>query len=564
MNVNLPITRTIFTILALLASFPIFSQTIEELTRELQQAGSSRERMVLNFQIAEEHLRSGDKQKAVDFGRTAHQLAIEQNNNGFAARSAYLIADAYERLKNDRNAETWYKTCLNFAKTAGDFDLIVQSVKKRSRIATKDGNYRRAYEINQEAFDYFSGKGTSISDLEGRFETQKTVIDRERKALIDEKNRLEREIAAMSQERDQLSTDKRQLESRQQELVQQKEKVEEQITEKEQALVSVEEEKRKVEELATQKEAALKNMSREKLIQEAALNEAKKERAEAELIAQREKSLREQEKILREKTRLQAAAGAGAGGLVIFFMSMLYISSRRAKSNLQRKNKLIELERERSDELLFNILPKTIGEELKEFGKAKARKFEQATVLFTDFKNFTQISEKLSPEELVEEIDRCFKGFDFIISQYPDIEKIKTIGDAYMCACGLDDTFSSPDNLIRAALEMQEFLSEQRAERTRLGKPYFEARIGLHTGPVVAGVVGVNKFAYDIWGDTVNIAARMESQCEEGRINISETTYNLVKYSFECSYRGKVEAKNKGAIDMYYVEREYSGVPVYS
>jgi adenylate cyclase len=151
-----------------------------------------------------------------------------------------------------------------------------------------------------------------------------------------------------------------------------------------------------------------------------------------------------------------------------------------------------------------------------------------------------------------------------IISQYPDIEKIKTIGDAYMCACGLNDHTSSPDNLIRAALEMQEFLSEQRAERMRMGKPFFEARIGMHTGPVVAGVVGVNKFAYDIWGDTVNIAARMESQCEEGRINISETTYNLVRYTFECSYRGKVEAKNKGAIDMYYVEREYTGAAVYS
>jgi len=133
-----------------------------------------------------------------------------------------------------------------------------------------------------------------------------------------------------------------------------------------------------------------------------------------------------------------------------------------------------------------------------------------------------------------------------------------------MCACGLNDHTSSPDNLIRAALEMQEFLSEQRAERMRMGKPFFEARIGLHTGPVVAGVVGVNKFAYDIWGDTVNIAARMESQCEEGRINISETTYNLVRYTFECSYRGKVEAKNKGAIDMYYVEREYAGAAVYS
>ncbi len=548
--------RYVLTIAFFLISWSLFGQTIDELTRELQQTTVAKEKMMLNFQIAELHMQSGSRDKAVDFGKTAHQIALEQKNNGFAARSAFLIAEAYERLRNDRNAEVWYKTCLNFAKAAGDSDLIIQSVEKRSKIATKDGNYRRAYEINQEAFSYFSGKGTSISDLEGRFEAQKSVIDREKRALIEEKNRLEREINALSNERDQLSTDKTQLESRQQELVQQKAKVEEQISQKELALVSVAEEKRKVEEIAVQKEAALKNLSKEKLIQEAALNEAKREAAEAELAMQREKILREQEKA-------QARLSILGGGLGILFFLILYISGRRSKAKLQRKNKIIELERERSDELLFNILPRNIGEELKEFGKARARKFDQVTVLFTDFKNFTQISEMLSPEELVEEIDRCFKGFDFIISQYPDIEKIKTIGDAYMCACGLNDSASTPDNILRAALEIQEFLQEQKMERMRLGKPYFEARIGMHTGPVVAGVVGVNKFAYDIWGDTVNIAARMESQCEEGRINISETTYNLVRYNFECTYRGKVEAKNKGAIDMYYVEREYAGAMSY-
>jgi class 3 adenylate cyclase len=131
-----------------------------------------------------------------------------------------------------------------------------------------------------------------------------------------------------------------------------------------------------------------------------------------------------------------------------------------------------------------------------------------------------------------------------------------------MCASGLVDRKTFPNNLIRAALEMQEFLTEQRQERVRLGKPYFEARIGLHTGPVVAGVVGVNKFAYDTWGDTVNIASRVESNGQVGRVNISESTFNLVKYKFECTYRGKVEAKNKGLLDMYFVERERVGAPV--
>lgn len=531
--------------------FPMIlpAQTVEELNRNLEQAGSAKERMAVHFQLAEAWMRAGDREKAVEHAKSAHQTAIEQGNNGFAARSAFLIGDAYERLRNDRNAEVWFKTCLNFAKAAGDSDLIIQSVKRRSKIATKDSNYRRAYDINQEAFDYFSNKGTSISDLEGKYETQKVVIDREKRALIEEKNRLEREISALSNERDQLSTDKNQLESRQQTLVQEKAKVEEQITEKEQALVTIEEEKRKVEDIAKRKERELENLTLAQLKQKASLDAAKSELAEQKLIAEQEKSLRQQQKA---QTRLVIIAG----GLGILLFLTLYISGRRSKIKLQRKNKLIEQARERSDELLFNILPKSIGEELKEYGSARARKFDQATVLFTDFKNFTKISEKLSPEELVEEIDRCFKAFDFIIAQYPNIEKIKTIGDAYMCACGLNDGSSMPDNLIRAALDMQEFLQEQRTDRIRQGKPFFEARIGLHTGPVVAGVVGVIKFAYDIWGDTVNIASRMESNCEEGRINISETTYNLVCYSFECTYRGKLEAKNKGAIDMYYVERE--------
>ncbi len=529
----------------------LYAQTLEDLQRELQQATTAKDRMVIHFQIAEAHLKASERDKAIASAKTAHQLAVEQNNSSFAARSAFFIADLYERLRNDTNAEVWYKTCLSFAKAAGDSDLIIQSVKRRSKIATKDGNYRRAYDINQEAFDYFSSKGTSISDLEGKFEIQKSVIDREKKALLDEKTRLEREIANLAKERDQLSTDKSQLETRQQELVQQKAKVEEQITQKEEALKSAAEEKRKVEEIAVQKEAELRNLSREKLIQQAALNEAKRLQAETELLVQQEKTLREREKA---QTRLTAIAG----GLAVLFLLILYVLGRRSKARIERQKKLVELERERSDELLFNILPKTIGEELKEYGKARARKFDQVSVLFSDFKNFTKISEALSPEELVEEIDRCFKGFDFIISQYPEIEKIKTIGDAYMCACGLNGDNTMPDNLIRAAIEMQEFLQEQKLERMRLGKPYFEARIGIHTGPVVAGVVGVNKFAYDIWGDTVNIASRMESQCEEGRINISESTYNLVRYTFECSYRGKLEAKNKGAIDMYYVEREFA------
>ena len=208
----------------------------------------------------------------------------------------------------------------------------------------------------------------------------------------------------------------------------------------------------------------------------------------------------------------------------------------------------------RSESLLLNILPKQTAEELKANGKTEAKHFESVTVMFTDFKNFTKISEELSPAELVSEIDECFKTFDNIIGRH-NIEKIKTIGDAYMCAGGLPviNTTHAFD-VVSAALEIQQFISNRVVQKKAQGKQPFEIRIGIHTGPVVAGVVGIKKFAYDIWGDTVNIASRMESSGEAGKINISGATYELVKQKFHFLCRGKIEAKNKGMIEMYFVE----------
>lgn len=219
----------------------------------------------------------------------------------------------------------------------------------------------------------------------------------------------------------------------------------------------------------------------------------------------------------------------------------------------KQRNK-IKLGKKHSDELLLNILPAEVAEELKEKGSAEARQFNNVTVMFTDFKNFTQISEKLSPSELVAEIDYCFKAFDHIIDKYK-IEKIKTIGDSYMAAGGLtaNSTVNASD-VVQAAIEIQQFILELLRKKKSEGKEQFEIRIGIHTGTVVAGIVGVKKFAYDIWGDTVNIASRMESSSETGKINISGSTYELVKDQFTCSYRGKIDAKNKGMIDMYFVE----------
>lgn len=207
-----------------------------------------------------------------------------------------------------------------------------------------------------------------------------------------------------------------------------------------------------------------------------------------------------------------------------------------------------------SEALLLNILPKEIAEELKANGSAEARQFESVTVMFTDFKNFTRISEKLTPAELVAEIDMVFKAFDNIIGNH-NIEKIKTIGDSYMCAGGLPVANNThAHDVVSATINIQQFMQQHFLKAKREGKEPFEIRIGVHTGPVVAGIVGDKKFAYDIWGDTVNIASRMESSCEAGKTNISGTTYELVKDKFNFTYRGKIEAKNKGEIDMYFVD----------
>lgn len=224
--------------------------------------------------------------------------------------------------------------------------------------------------------------------------------------------------------------------------------------------------------------------------------------------------------------------------------------------NVELKDALEKLKEEklRSDKLLLNILPEEVAEELKATGTARAKYFAQVTVMFIDIKNFTIISQQLSPEELVSEIDLLFRTYDEIIERY-GIEKIKTIGDAYMCAAGLpvpDDNHAA--NILNAAMDIVTFMEELKYERHQQGKHYCEVRIGVHSGPVVAGIVGSSKFAYDIWGDTVNTASRMESSGEVGRINLSGDTYRLISKQFDCLHRGKIHAKNKGEIDMYFLE----------
>ncbi len=223
---------------------------------------------------------------------------------------------------------------------------------------------------------------------------------------------------------------------------------------------------------------------------------------------------------------------------------------------LTQRNR-IGKEKQRSEELLLNILPEETAQELKEKGHADAKHIDQVTVLFTDFKGFTAMSEKLSPEELVNDLHLCFSLFDEICEKY-GVEKIKTIGDAYMAAGGLPSPNQThAQDVVKAALEMVEAVESGKVKKITENLPFFEIRIGIHTGPVVSGIVGVKKFQYDIWGDTVNTASRMESSGEVGKVNISQATYELIKNDsdFKFQNRGKIKAKGKGEIEMYFAAK---------
>jgi len=264
--------------------------------------------------------------------------------------------------------------------------------------------------------------------------------------------------------------------------------------------------------------------------------------------------------IAKQQTEIKAKrtqqAGLASGLGLMFILAFVFFMQRNR----------ISKEKARSEELLLNILPEETAKELKEKGSADAQLIDHVTVLFTDFKGFTAMSENLSPKELVEDLHQCFSAFDHIMEKY-GIEKIKTIGDAYMAAGGLPTPNKThAHDVVKAALEMAEVVHKGKNQKIAAGLAFFEVRIGVHTGPVVAGIVGVKKFQYDIWGDTVNTASRMESSGEVGKVNISQSTYELLKNDahsslsssddFEFESRGKIKAKGKGEIEMWFVKNK--------
>jgi class 3 adenylate cyclase/tetratricopeptide (TPR) repeat protein len=267
---------------------------------------------------------------------------------------------------------------------------------------------------------------------------------------------------------------------------------------------------------------------------------------ETELKTQEIDLLHQQNELSRIKASRSLGINVGLASALLGILFVTYAFYSQSKKR-EKLNSALQKEKQKSDDLLLNILPSEVAEELKLSGQSAARQYNHVTVLFTDFVNFTGLSEQMSPTELVAEIHQNFTAFDAIIEKH-GLEKIKTIGDAYLAVCGMpNESIDHAQRVAKAAIDICDYMANQNSK--------FQIRIGVHSGPVVAGIVGVKKYAYDIWGDTVNMAARMESSSEAGKINISAATYELIKEDFTCEYRGKINAKNKGEVDMWYCNR---------
>ncbi len=262
-----------------------------------------------------------------------------------------------------------------------------------------------------------------------------------------------------------------------------------------------------------------------------------------DILIQRNNALYEAEKAT-ERAQMQRQLEVKERDMEIY--RLRNVELKNSNDEIALRNKMIEEEKQKSEALLMNILPEQTAYELLREGVAKSREFEQVTIMFTDFVDFTVMAGNMKADDLVKQMDMFFRAFDEITLKY-GVEKIKTIGDAYMCAGGLPvENTTHPTDVLKAAIDIRDYMQQHEAL-------HFRIRIGVHTGPVAAGVVGRHKFQYDIWGDAVNIAARMEQNSAPGRINISGATYELIKGHFNCEYRGKVNVKNKGDMDMYFV-----------
>ncbi len=563
----------------LILSLGIQAQDIPALLKQLKTANTV-DRATIANQLAQQFL-TKDGVKAIEYADMAISAAKKTGNAVVEAEALYFKAQATagvylpgQTVPNRRkgvnasyyyDASKYYKEAMSKARAQGYTQLELNAIENLAYINTKrfdrrdpdpreEEKYLRMYIDRIKQIKKVS-KPTATANVkfngtpppEEKPEPGKTTSSTASTAVM---KKLKKENDDLKGENDDLKADLKGMTGKIKKLNQEIKELDIQLAK---ATGGSAEEMQQVREELQRRQEELDELNKKKRRSERKLKEQVKDINEklgdAEILAEEAtvKANRFQQGIL---------YGGAAALFVLGVLYLAYAAQKRGRRKLAEKNEIIKQEQENSERLLLNILPANIAEELKVSGTAKAREHKNVSVLFSDFKNFTKLSESLSPDQLVKELDYCFKGFDHIIEGYPSIEKIKTIGDAYMCCSGLSGKDSSATkDMVNAAMEMQEFLFDYKSDRQSRGLPFFEARIGIHTGDVVAGVVGKSKFAYDIWGDTVNIASRMESNGGVGKVNISADTYDEVRYQFNCDPRGKINVKNKGLIEMYFVNQ---------
>lgn len=519
---------------------------------------------------------------------TQYTTAVKQGNWNKAGKLAYQIAQRYYREGNEPQAINYLKEASNFSIKVKDYKNLGQIYSLLGVIYKKNKNYNLAifnYSKATQAYNMLGDKKLVASShyLEGILYADAQQYDKAI-TVLKETIRIANQANATDlvlQSTEYLSKIYRKKGDDSNANLY--EKVKEEIKDQAQDVMALEEQKdallvdsasisktefeknkKKAEKLVEQQK--VKTLTIEELLERNSFKSDSLEQLHAKTVAARDAD---------KKLFTYIVIGAAIFAIILIIFIIIQSNTVRAKKKanrelesanhelaakneeIEQQKEMIEKEKERSESLLLNILPKEIAEELKHNADLKPRSYDQVTVIFTDFKGFTQAAEVLSPEELIDELSECFSEFDSICERW-NLERIKTMGDAYMCAGGIPSpNYTNPVDAVSAAMEMQEVIEQLKQKKILQGRPYFDMRLGIHTGPVVAGVVGKKRFAYDIWGDTVNLAARMESSGEVGRVNISEYTYSLVRDYFFCSYRGKIQAKNKGEVDMYFVVSKF-------
>jgi adenylate cyclase len=522
-----------------------------------------------NMGIAYHNL--GDSKQGISYLLKARDILSNRKDNIALANLEHLMASVYFSSNDLYNAVTHNALAIRLAKDTKQPLVLAEAYRTAADLYHDLYDFEKAFSYYRDYLILLDSVRLEEQGREQRLNQQRTLLaaaEGQIKYLIARQNFKDLELsqARFERERLELLNKNLELETRRKEdelVILQKQKEVDQVTLREQTLQALrarQELRLAAQQLDAEKQGRLiADLKRQEEIDRARSYADSTGRAQELEILRRDNFISNLERAKESSFR---SFVYGLGTLFLIILGLLAVGwgfARRTNSRLNKQNRKIQAqnleiaeERRKSDSLLKNILPEEIADELKTKGYATPKYYDAATVIFTDFVNFTRLSSHLSPEELIDELNECFLAFDEICDKY-GLEKIKTIGDAYMCAGGLPiPNETHPFDAVKAALEMSDWLKKR--NQTNVKAVFQEMRIGVHTGPVVAGVIGKNKFAYDIWGDAVNLAARLEEYGEAGKVNVSESTAQAVERGFKVVHRGQKEVHNKGLVDMYFIE----------